>query len=180
MPSKSFAIAKGRIHARSLGQPLGFTLAEILVVLAIMGLMAGVITTAIVRASPQTQRRQVITEFVTYLSALRLEAMRTGRPATLSIHLEKAALVTNSSGQSRTWSAPFKTIRTSAGVEGDEFSITFDATGRTETRGWSFMPASSRDRPDTQHPEGRRTIWSISFDPISGSPHAVRGPLPAS
>jgi type II secretion system protein H len=87
----------------------GFSLLEVLVVLAIAAMVATVLTATILR--PHAAEQRWATDLSHFLRAARANALRTGTPVVVSLEGEKA----QSGAASFTWPAPAATYQVSGG-----------------------------------------------------------------
>lgn len=139
----------------------GFTLFEILIVLAIAGMIAGLVAVGAGR-SGGAARGAALADLTVMLEAARVRAMRTAALVTVAAWADDdGVLMAQEDGEPpRCWE------RTGVLVV-DEFArpiaraeARFEPSGRTRTTRWRF--AAKAD------PTG--TIHIIEFDPISGAP----------
>ncbi|MEO1057843.1 MAG: prepilin-type N-terminal cleavage/methylation domain-containing protein [Actinomycetota bacterium] len=148
----------------------GFSLLELILVLALAGLIMGVVAVSVGRTSPRTVGREV----VDFLAIARVEAMRETREITVSIEQDGQTLVARRPGIERSWSLPGAVLQAdvaagaldlaapTAPTEMTVLSADFLPDGRTDARLWEFNEA-----------DGGSRIFSIEFDPVSGAPRLV-------
>jgi prepilin-type N-terminal cleavage/methylation domain-containing protein len=148
----------------------GFSLLELILVLALVGLIMGVVAVSVGRTSPRTVGREV----VDFLAIARVEAMRHTREIAVSIEQDGEELVARRPGVERSWSLPGAVlqaeqvagaldIESAAGPrQKSGLSADFLPDGRTDARLWEFNEA-----------DGGSRIFSIEFDPVSGAPRLV-------
>ena len=79
----------------------GFTLAETLVVLVIIGLMLAVVPPMLVRGIPSLQLKNAVRDMASGLRLARGEALRRGEPAVLEIDMEARLLRVPAAGKKR-------------------------------------------------------------------------------
>ena len=155
------------------GRHRAFSLLELLIVLVIAALIAGLAGPAIGRTLARDAERRQVVELVNHLRAVRLEAITAMTP--------RAAVLSWSGGELRS------EVLAPAPAEGDP-----PAPWTREWEGWRLEPMWSRDvqvlveTEVTFDPEGRTSagplwfrgadtsdrLWSVRFDPVSGAPSA--------
>lgn len=161
----------------------GFTLLELILTLAILGLAAGLVGVSIGRLSRTTETRSALTEIVNTLAAARIEAMRGGESRTVRVRFHEGRVLISGG---RDVVAPSEMTREDApegrearalraralrfvdehGREQEGREARFGALGRTRERVWLVA-----DGAGAEAPAGRKVrIWRIEFDPISGAP----------
>jgi prepilin-type N-terminal cleavage/methylation domain-containing protein len=168
---------------------LGFTLLELIIVVALLGLMAGVVGVRVASGSQVSKERSALDAMVTVLATTRVEGMRTtGASQCVTLAMEGGQLVLSAPGQRRELAGQGlrlidATAEPMAGVE-----ACFDGAGRTTERIWWFMSetvnrtellnAELLKAPWDEAGSVRRNVqgqvWRIVFDPVSGSPRVER------
>ena len=143
----------------------GFSLLELLIVVAMMGLIAGLVSVRLLASTRAAQQRDAVDGIRLALADARVQAMRRGGRETVQVMYEPEGrrLDVVWMDQSRTWTnAPVEPVD-DRGRGMDDFEAVFDGEGRTRARAWRFKAG-----------EGGDTIFAIEFDPISGVPRSRR------
>lgn len=181
------------------GTPRAFTLIELVVVLALLGLIAALVAGSVGAGSDRAARRDALRSLVTLLTTQRLECLRGARSGGLSVTAEGTILDVSTAIEPggpgavppvRQLRAPGMVMYDSTGAAARRLEARFDAWGRTPERRWMFLmpvlPGASADRgrapepapgrldPDRPVPADR--IWLIEFDPVSGAARLVQAP----
>lgn len=167
-----------------------FSLLELIVVLAIVGLVGGLVVAGLSRPGGAGQQRESLSSVIESLQAARLEAMRGQRPVSVTIRREGDRLVLRGLETSRSFAAHGITPvlgTEDAAVEGGgvnrlsvvdtgvdevahqgagELRVTFDSAGRTSRRLWRFAPDEGSSLG--------RTMWLVRFEVVSGVPALTR------
>ncbi len=142
------------------GRSSGFTLLELVAVVGLLAMTAGLVAASLGGSSVAARQRRALEGLTTELLVTRIEAMRTGSERELRVVVGDESLRTSTSGRERSW--PVKQL---VGVASrQEFSARFDPSGRTSERAWNF----------TRQAEAANTLFVIEFDPVSGAPHLRR------
>jgi len=148
----------------------GFTLLEVLVVIAIVAIIAGTIAVGISKYSPERLVSRAMEEVAMELSIARVEAMQRGRSESLEVGVIESGIRLARGERIREWKTPPVELSLSAGVttrfgrpEDTQGSglvrAEFDTMGRTHARRWEVWIKGAPGR-----------IWTIEFDPVSGAP----------
>lgn len=152
MPSQSSATAKARP---------AFTLLELIIVLAIAGMLAAVAAVGIASSSQTREHRNAINHLSAQLRLARIAAMKKGEPVAVSISIAPDAIACEFA-DART-EIPARNLRIAAinGAEPPEQweGLTFEPDGRTTARSIAFASAQTSDT----------LLPTIEFDPISGA-----------
>jgi len=172
----------------------GFTLIEVLLVLAVVGLLSSLILVGVGRGSESRGERAVIDQIERALVTARVDAMRSrsSREVWLRIDGEEASIV-GASGEYRLSSGGLRAID-ERGLAVGEVTVRFGADGRTETRLWRLAGAGVdvqraydlgllgdglREPEELLEGRGRESavgsglagrLWLVRFDPVSGVP----------
>ena len=154
----------------------GFTLLEMILVLAVAALMMGVAASAMLRTESGSARaRRGLGALVMHLREARADAMMTREGAGVVLHgagsgHEPGEMVVAREGGERGDRAVDLGnlgVVDASGVWADEVRVRFDASGRSDARGWRFAErVGSRSG---------RIVWLIVFDPVSGEARLAEG-----
>ncbi len=144
--------------------PRAFTLLELIIVLAIAALLAGLAVPAAARAMAGATPRSTLTDLRANLALARAAALKAGEPVQATVTLEKDALSVTYQDKSRAIRAAW--LPDTAEQTAPQ-SVRFDPMGLADRRKLQFSAPSSDDAAPT--------IWAIPFDPVSG---AVGKPAP--
>ncbi|MDX2115437.1 MAG: prepilin-type N-terminal cleavage/methylation domain-containing protein [Planctomycetota bacterium] len=150
----------------------GFTLIELVVVLVIVGAVAGAMASWALRPSEGARVRRAALGVMTGLVGARLEAMKSGRAVPWRVQAEKDEVVLMVSEELRAsfpldgaavWRPP-----SGPGLSAEPLASSswFDASGRTPAR---LVGISGEGRGGSAGGAGARTIVWIELDPVSGS-----------
>lgn len=166
----------------------GFTLLELVVVVALLGLMASLVGVRVASTSAVAQERAILQALVNVLATTRVESMRRGAVLSCSYVLEGDRLVVDGPGMHRA-------IDTRGLIAIDDKAepmkggrADFDGSGRTLQRVWWFAsPETNRtallngnvlrapwDVSDAPAGDVPGRVWRIVFDPLSGAPRVER------
>ncbi len=138
----------------------GFSLFEVVLVVAIAGLLAAAVGAMLARSGPRARVTQSLDRAVTELASARLSAMRTGKGAEFTLWVDGDTMRSDPDpGEAKEWRAASVVLQTGLAPQESRFSATFGPSGRTDERRWTFVSGLTGD-----------TIWAIEFDPISGVP----------
>ncbi len=150
----------------------GFTLLEVLVVIAIVAIIAGTLAVGVARNSPDRMVGRAMEEITTELSVARVEAMQRGRVEVVDVGPEEGGVRLVRGERVRGWKTPKVQLQSQRGVttrfgnpdESEEahrgvIRAEFDTMGRTRARRWEVWIDGAPGR-----------IWAIEFDPVSGAP----------
>lgn len=152
---------------------------ELLITLALIGLVVGVVTVAIGRLSRASENRAALIGVVNALTVARVEAMRTSRPVRVSVEINDGVVRVDgglADQDFRYRTGPLQLLDAHGqGVASAEAE--FDSLGRTRERLWRIGEgeASSGDLAAQLGGSGKVRIWRIEFDPVSGAP-VLRSP----
>lgn len=148
-----------------------YTLLEVVIVVALIGLIAAVILTGFAGRSAGTARRQAVMGVIEELTIARMEALRTGkvRSARLVRVNDEDELVASRGERTRRWRAKGLEPRDSGGGVVTALEAVFDGAGRTDQRRWLLSV------PDTSGGVAAGTMFRIEFDPVSGAVSLGRG-----
>lgn len=156
-PMRSRSLDNADSRARS---AQGFTLIELIVVLAVVSLMAGVVTAGLASGSPERRNRATIRHATTLLTTVRLSALGAQRHEACTLRTDAHSLMAmvddRETRQSRLEGLALDAPR-------QEITVWFAPDGRASERQVQFKPLES-DGP----------AWTIEFDPLSGTPVARR------
>ncbi len=180
--------------ASRFGRVAGFTLIEVMLVLAVVGILSSLILVGVGRGSESRGERALIGQIERALVMARVEAMRSRseREVVLRFEGEQAALV-GMGQEDRLPSGGLRAID-ERGLAVNEVTVRFGADGRTETRLWRLAGAGMdaqrahdlglltdglRGPDELLQGRGRETVvgsgiagrlWLVRFDPVSGVP----------
>lgn len=136
----------------------GFTLLELVVILALAGLIAGLTIAAVGRVSGAAADRRTIGEISAWVSSARVEAMRSSDDVDVEVRGTDDGLRGTAGGRTASWRTALRPVDAASGpIAAHEAS--FAPSGRTRARLWRFMASADGD-----------TIWTVAFDPVSGAP----------
>lgn len=142
----------------------GFTLVELVIVLALLGLLALAVASGAARATESSRRAEALSRIERELSAARLWAMRRGDPVLVLVEAQSPRFLSIRWGETPVTLASGGMILISEeGRREERLEAAFDASGRTRTREWTFASGSESNR-----------IGVIAFDPVSGAAQVVR------
>lgn len=142
----------------------GFSLLEIIVVLVLMGVVAGLVTPTVARNASAGRERRVIGELINTMLARRLDAIRAGQDVHLQISLDAERRLTLSVGDTENhWKNWPLDLLDEAGESVESAQFTFDSRGRADVESLTLRSARSPVR-----------IWRVEFDPVGGVPTAHR------
>lgn len=141
----------------------GFSLLEIVIVLALMGVAAGLVAPAVMRHAGVSREQRAIGELVTTLATRRLDAIRTGRVETIALRRSTDDLVIGMNDAERVAPDWPLTLSSAAGSDADSIEISFDARGRADVDRVLFRSVRTPSR-----------MWAVVFDPVGGVPTAQR------
>ena len=151
-----------------------FTMLELLIVVALLGLVASLVVLGVTRSSEGVQRKRAVEAVHLALLHARVDAMQSG--AETSVRLEfrdpERLVIMRAEAPEMDLPAPSMTrhiLRVPAGPTSLPDAYTplvarFLPTGRTDQREWAFGLRDSAD-----------TLWTIRFDPLSGAPRLFEG-----
>lgn len=142
----------------------GFTLLELVVVVGLLAMAAGLAAASLGGSGPAARRSAALRGVTTELAVARIEAMRTGRVVEVAVMRRGDAMIAQSSKRERSWPAAGLVATAPRG----EWRAEFDSSGRTTQRTWGFSIESEA--------AGERFV--IDFDPVSGAPHLRRSSEP--
>jgi len=147
--------------SRRASQP-GFSLLEVVVVVAILAMMAGVVATGVGRSAESHLRRAAVAGLLDELMRARIQAMKTAQRVSLVASMKGEELSAMWSDRTRRW--PLKGVRfQDVGQESAAMArAVFDPDGRTAQRTWAFQAL-----------DGGQSLIEIHFDPISGTPQLI-------
>jgi len=158
----------------------GFTLLELLVVLAIAGLLAGAVVPGVARLIKDGGPEATLEKVRESLVLARAEALRASRPATVEIRAGGGAIEVRREGLREgrggervrrleaAWlaDAPFGAAAIGGVVSDGEprasRRVVFDSLGRASAGAIRFTEAGGGA-------SGAGTMWEIRFDPVTGS-----------
>jgi len=144
--------------------PRGFSLLEIIIVLVLMGLVAGLVAPTVTRSASVGHERRVLGELINTMLARRLDAIRSGHDVRVQITLDEGRRLTLRVGdREHHWDNWPLDLLDEAGEPGGQAHITFDLRGRADMESLTLRSARSPGR-----------IWRIEFDPVGGVPTAHR------
>jgi len=142
-----------------------FTLLEVLIVVAMIGVLAGLSVSSFSRGSIASKQRQIAGSLVAQLRLARADALLSGQPAQVVLRADQQrtlALSRTEGEAEKSWELPGDgalTLIPGIGEPAMAVEITFSATGRCSMRTFAVRSAASGG-----------TIFTIEFDPISGEP----------
>lgn len=139
---------------------------ELIVVLAIAGMIAGLVVTGIGRSGESARQRRAVEGLASELLGARIDAMRSASAQRLIVRWNERELVSQTADRTRAWLSEGLVPLDEYGETLAELVAEYDGAGRTTQRTWRFgVPAT---------PQG--TIWIIEFDPVSGVVRSRRAP----
>lgn len=141
-----------------------FSLLELTVVLVILALVAAVVAPSLLRGAARGTERRQLAELVGLLSLERVEAMRATAAAEVTIETVDSRLIAHGAKGDRVWDEWRTELAGIIGGRSGRAHVTFEASGRTDTRALRFVARGGSDR-----------IWTVVFDPISGAPSLREG-----
>ncbi len=157
---------------------IGFSLLELIVVLVVLGVLAGLVAPMLARQSGVGLERRTTDTLAAVFLADRLDAMRTGRtlvvtitPGAAGLRIETIAAAEGYSGEPDSAASTRVRTITRPGVApiddtdraSPEFSVVINPRGRASVE---------RIRLRSIREPGR--LWEITFDPVGGVPTARR------
>lgn len=160
------------------GRKIGFSLLELIVVLVVLGVLAGLVAPMLARQSGVGLERRSADTVAAYFLADRLDALRTGRTLVVTITPDRGDLRIETVVAAEEYSGgpeadPAARVRTIArpGVEPiddadrptPELAVVINPRGRASVE---------RIRLRSLRDPGR--LWEIAFDPVGGVPTARR------
>jgi len=147
----------------------GFTLLELIVVVAMIGVLAGLVVSRIASSSDRVSIERTGRSLVANLGALRAEALRSGSSVRATLRLEgengggnRLVLDSDEVRPTKSWDMPGDTgarFSLDGGEHESVANVTFLPTGRSTHRECVLLSGG-----------GAGTIFRITFDPISGEP----------
>ena len=158
-------------NARTPRPRRAFTILELLVVVTMLALLAGLSLSSLARTSDRAVKERAAGALVTRLLTIRAEALESGvaRHATVSMgESGELTLVADEPAPPRAW--PMGDLADLGGPGAIRFAL--DGREPTDSARITFIPvgrASSRTLK-TVSTETGGTIFTIMFDPISGEP----------
>jgi len=155
----------------------GFTLLELIVTLALVGLLAGIVSVGLGRFGASAERSAAMRGVVGALAAARIEAMRTSKAHSVRVLVSAQSVEAETAGaqaRRRRWPASGLRLVDESGRVKAEVTAEFDSAGRTREREWRVEEGGPSANPGSAGNGGVR-IWRIEFDPISGAP-GLRAP----
>ncbi len=167
---------KGRATAttawRSRGT--GFTLIEVILVVVLVGGIAGVIAVGLAGRSVGAERRRAVGGLVAELATARVEAMRTGRPVEAEAWVREGRLEFESGDRRTGWPVRRLGFVDERGRILERVGVRYQASGRADVRRWGLV-----DPGESARAAAGRIGW-IEFDAVSGAAFLRReGELPA-
>ncbi len=141
----------------------GFTLFEVLIVVLMIGIIAGLVASRLAATTGHARRRDALRSVTTLLAEARVTAMRRSAAETVTLSAGTNQISVSWDERERSWSGLKMTPVDSLDTPLESLEARFDPEGRTRQRIWRFMG-----------PERGDTIWVITFDPVSGAPRLDR------
>lgn len=174
------------MSARRRARPIGFTLVELLVVLAIAAAVLAAAGAAIARAAPGAAEQRAARQIVDALRFARLDALASASRVDAALWYEPDSRELRLVAGDRerrwpdaaltplppdpapvpplgviSWSPPSGDPAREPAEQGHAFAVRFGPAGLASEREWRFVGARTSDR-----------IWRVVFDPVSGEPSA--------
>ena len=136
----------------------GFSLLELLVVLALLGMVAALVAPGVVRMSLGDPRNTDVSELSDTLAGARLDALRRSTSTVVTLRVAEGGLTAQWGDDARAWADwPLAIVDEGQRVF-DSAQVRFSATGRADRREIRLLEADT----------GR--MWRIEFAVASGAP----------
>ena len=166
-----------------------FTLLELVVVVALVGLMASLVGVRVASSSAVQQERAALQAMVDVLATTRVEAMRRGEMLTATLTCKQEQFAVDGPGMHRLVEAQGLIAIDDRVEPVGGHHVDFDGAGRTLQRMWWFVnedvqrtellnanllvaPWEVTGDAPARDVQGR--VWRIVFDPVSGAPRVER------
>lgn len=148
---------------RPSGRPAAFTLLEILMVLAIIALLLGVVIPLTSGFSRDQEFRDVMRELLVLAKTARMEAMTTGRPASVIFDKEGFALFRAGDDEE-----PSEIVKVPSNMSYTLRPFGADKSLRPDGQRWIFQPTGICEPVSVNLTDGEAWM-EMRFDPLTAS-----------
>lgn len=144
-----------------------FTLLEVVLVVAVLGIVAGLVAVRIASTGAGASECEVLRQIAGTLNAARIDAMRRGAERSVVLRVNGEDLVIERDEKVRVWEGLGARVRMTddRGALLDERRAVFNSWGRTDERAWRFLANGGTGA------SGR--MWVVRFDAVSGEARVV-------